>query len=213
MPDGALPLQIVDGLELPASVRAVLRPGEVLTDPDGRGRTLPRFFYQIDSWQTALDLSVTPHFKLWEFIGVDVREAPLQRQFPRYVPCAVTLLAAHLEMIRDVYDTYIHIAANGAYRSPSHALSRAASTHCWATAANIYRIGDDWFSSREAIERCATAIRRITPAFWVRPYGHGPGEADDHVHVDIGYALLEPRDATGLDPEEVARIENAAAEA
>src|SRR3954447_8137922 len=137
MRNGALPLPIVDGLELPESVRSVLCPGEIVTDADGHGRRLPRFYYQISSWQEALDLDVTPHFKLWEFIGVDVREAPLQRLFPRYVPCAVTSLAAHLELIREELGTYMHSAANGGYRSPSHRLSRSASTHCWATAANI----------------------------------------------------------------------------
>ncbi len=213
MPEGALPLLIVDGLELPESVRAVLRPGEVLTDSDGRGRRLPRFFYQVDSWHDALDLDVTPHFKLWEFIGVDVREAPLQRLFPRYIPCAVTALAAHLELIREEMGTYIHISANGAYRSPSHQLSRFASTHCWATAANIYRVGNEWLNDREAIEKYSATIRRISSLFWVRPYGHGEGQADDHVHVDIGYMLLEPRGATGVDPEEAGRVERETAEA
>jgi hypothetical protein len=213
MRDGALALPIVDGYELADSVRSVLRPGEVLTDADGIGRRLPRFFYQIDSWQTALDLDVTPHFKLWEFIGVDVRETPLQRQFPRYVPCAVTLLGVHLELIRQELNTYIHIAANGGYRSPSHELSRSASTHCWATAANIYRVGSDWLNDRESIERVSNAIRRIMPAIWVRPYGHAAGEADDHVHVDIGYAVLEPRGTAGVDPEEAARVERETAEA
>jgi hypothetical protein len=213
MPEGALPLQIVDGHELPESIRAVLRPGEVLTDAGGRGRRLPRFFYQIDSWQDALDLDVTPHFKLWEFIGVDVRETPLQRQFPRYVPCAVTALAAHLEVVRDALDSYVHIAANGGYRSPSHQLSRAASTHCWGTAANIYRVGNEWLKDRDSIEKIASRIRACSPIFWVRPYGHGVGEADDHVHVDIGYLLLEPRESAGVDPEEAARIERETAEA
>lgn len=213
MPDGALPLQIVDGFELPESVRTVLRPGEILTDAQGHGRRLPRFFYQIDSWQDALDLDVTPHFKMWEFIGVDVRECPLQRQFPRYVPCAVTALAAHLELIRQECGSYMHISANGAYRSPAHVLSRAASTHCWATAANIYRIGNEWLDDRDAIEKYTTQIGRISPLFWVRPYGHATGEADDHVHVDLGYLLLEPRATSGVDPEEAGRIDQETAKA
>jgi hypothetical protein len=213
MPDGALPLRIVDGLELPESIRSVLRPGEVLTDVTGRGRRLPRFFYQIDSWQDALDLDVTPHFKMWEFIGVDVRETTLQRQFPRYVPCAVTALAAHLELVRDALDTYIHIAANGGYRSPSHALTHAASTHCWATAANIYRVGNEWLNTQESIEKVSARIRAISPLFWLRPYGHGIGESDDHVHVDLGYMELEPREAAGVDPEEATRVQRETAEA
>jgi hypothetical protein len=213
MPDGVLPLPIVDGLELTESVRSILRPDEQITDEQGVARRLPRFFYMIDSWQTALDLDVAPHFKLWEFIGVDVREATVQRQFPRYVPCAVTLLAAHLELIRDRLGSYIHIAANGGYRSPSHALSRPASTHCWGTAANIYRVGDEWYNTRESIDRARTQIKSIMQSLWVRPYGHGIGEADDHLHVDIGYAVLEPRGGVGRDPEEAATVRREAVEA
>lgn len=213
MRDGALALPIVDASELPEKWRAALRPGEVLVDVNGRGRRLPRFFYEIDSWQTALQLDVTEHFKLWEFIGVDVRESAAQRAFPRYVPCAVTLLAAQLELLRREVGTYIHIAANGGYRSPGHALSRAASTHCWGTAANIYRIGDDWLTSRDVIEKYAATVRRITPAAWTRPYGSATGEADDHLHVDIGYAILEPRNAAGIDPEEADRVERVELEA
>jgi hypothetical protein len=207
MHNGVLPLPVVDGLDLPESVRSILRPDEHVTDATGIGRRLPRFFYMIDSWQTALELDVSPHFKLWEFIGVDVREATVQRQFPRYIPCAVTLLAAHLELVRDKLGSYVHIAANGGYRSPSHELSTPSSTHCWATAANIYRVGDEWYNSRESIERGISQIRAIMPSLWLRPYGHGKGEADDHIHVDIGYAVLEPRGTVGRDPEEARRVE------
>ena len=198
MTEGRLPLPIVDAAELPRSLRAVLRPGDVLRDAGGRGRRLPRFFYEIDSWHTALELDVSEHFKLWEFIGVDVREAPEQRQFPRYVPCAVTLLASQLEVFREAVGTYVHIAANGGYRSPLHRLTRGASTHCWGTAANIYRVGSDWLSTRDLIEKYAGIARRVSPGIWVRPYGASVGEADDHLHVDIGYAWLEPRDSAGV---------------
>jgi hypothetical protein len=213
MSDGALPLPIVDGFDLPDAVRAILRPDEFLTDEQGTARRLPRFFYRIDSWQLALDLDVSPHFKLWEFIGVDVREAPLQRLFPRYVPCAITLLAAHLELVRDVLGSYVHIAANGGYRSPGHALTRYASTHCWGTAANIYRVGNEWYNDRESIVRASALIRGIMAPLWVRPYGGAIGQADDHVHVDIGYAVLEPRGATGRDPEVESRVQAEAVEA
>jgi hypothetical protein len=29
---------------------------------------------------------------------------------------------------------------------------------------------------------------------WVRPYGHEDGQADDHLHIDIGYTLFDPVD-------------------
>jgi hypothetical protein len=27
---------------------------------------------------------------------------------------------------------------------------------------------------------------------WVRPNGPGDGEADDHLHVDLGYTVFDP---------------------
>lgn len=189
---GALPLRLVDAMRLAPELRAVLRPGETLVDRTGRERQLPRWFYEVDSWGTALNLTVTPNFSLWEFIGVDVREAPQQRTFPRYVPTAVTSLAAHLEVFRQAAGTYVHLAGNGGYRSPAHRLSRFASRHCWATAANIYRIGDTLLDDREALARYANLARSVLPACWIRPYGQHDGEADDHLHLDLGYLLLEP---------------------
>ena len=43
------------------------------------------------------------------------------------------------------------------------------------------------------IERYAKIAARTSPAFWIRPYGHGKGQADDHLHLDIGYAVVTPR--------------------
>ena len=126
----------------------MLRTGETLQDRCGISRTLPSSFLRVDSWSQALETPLIPNFKLWELIGVDVRETPLMRTFPRYVPCAVVLLAGALELFRQEVGTYVHVAANGGYRSPAHALSRHASRHCWGTAANIYRIGDTWRDSR-----------------------------------------------------------------
>lgn len=209
MPEGALPLPIVDARQLSPDWRALLRPGQVLLDGQGGARRLPTLFYEVDAWETALELPLTPNFKLWEFIGVDVREAPVQRAFPRYVPCAVTALAAHLELFRQAAGTYVHVAANGGYRSPAHSLTRGASTHCWATAANVYRVGDDWLDSRDVIERYAALARKVSSAHWVRPYGEDVGEADDHLHIDIGYLLLEPRPAPGAHASDVARPEEA----
>jgi hypothetical protein len=187
-----LPLPWVDGLELPDAYRSVLRAGEEVPDAAGVGRTLPRHLLRIDSWQTALDTPLTEHFTLWELIGVDVRETPLLRSFPRYVPCAILLLAAALELLRREVGTYVHVAANGGYRSPSHGLSRNASRHCWGTAANIYRIGDDYLDQRSVIEKYAQVARRVIPGVWIRPYGNAAGSADDHLHIDIGYTVYEP---------------------
>lgn len=187
-----LPLPFVLAKELPRAVRQVLRPGETLQDRSGRARVLPSSFLRVDSWQQALATPLTPHIAVWELIGVDVREAALQRSFPRYVPCAVLLLAGALELFRLEVGTYVNVAANGGYRSPGHALSRHASRHCWGTAANIYRIGDTYLDSREEIEKYAAIARRVIPGVWVRPYGHADGQADDHLHIDIGYTLFDP---------------------
>lgn len=199
----ALPLPLVLAHDLPPEVRRVLRPAEALQDRAGVARVLPWSFLRVDAWSQALETPLTAHFKLWELIGVDVREAPAMRTFPRYVPCALVLLANALELFRLEVGTYVHVAANGGYRSPGHGLSRHASRHCWGTAANIYRIGDTYLDTREAIEQYAAIARRVIPGVWVRPYGQGDGEADDHLHIDLGYTVFDPVDGPdSIDPPE-----------
>lgn len=190
-----LPLPLVRADQLPDALREALQPGGTLRDRAGVARMLPSSFLRVDSWEQAAQTRLTPHFTLSEFIGVDVREAPAVRAFPRHVPCAVLLLATALELLRLEVGTYVHVAANGGYRSPAHALSRHASRHCWGTAANIYRIGDAWLDSREDIEKYAAIARRVIPGVWVRPWGEGDGEADDHLHLDLGYTLFDPAPA------------------
>ncbi|MBC5785377.1 hypothetical protein H8N03_20690 [Ramlibacter sp. USB13] len=189
-----LPLPLVLPGDLPREWRQVLRPGETLRDRSGIERVLPSSFLRVDSWHQALETDLTVHFKAWELIGVDVRETLLARSFPRYVPCAILLLAGALELFRLEVGTYVHVAANGGYRSPAHALSRHASRHCWGTAANIYRIGDTYLDNREEIEKYAAIARRVIPGAWIRPWGQEDGEADDHLHIDIGYTLFDPVD-------------------
>lgn len=189
-------LPVVDGLALPDDLRTLLRPGETLRDRAGTAHALPRWFFEIDAWDTALATPLAPHFMLWEFMTIDVREAERFRHgFPRYVPCAVAVLGAALEVFRAAVGTFVHIAANGGYRSPAHRLSRHASRHCWASAVNIYRIGDDWLDTRETIERYAAIARDVLPAAWIRPFGPGEGCADDHLHLDLGYLSVQPAHA------------------
>jgi hypothetical protein len=187
-----LPLPLVRADDLPPEWQELLRPGRTLEDRSGIARVLPSSFLRIDSWNQALETDLTAHFKAWELIGVDVRETILARSFPRYVPCALLLLAAALELFRLEVGTFVHVAANGGYRSPAHALSRHASRHCWGTAANIYRIGDTFLDSREEIGKYAAIARRVIPGVWVRPFGQEDGQADDHLHIDIGYTVFEP---------------------
>ena len=112
-----LPLPIIDGLELGAPQRSLLMPGVIVRDSHARSRRLPRFFFAVESWALALETHLTPHFALWEFMDVDLYEPAPLRQFPRYVPCAVTALAAHLEVLRLQVGSPVHIAANGGSRT------------------------------------------------------------------------------------------------
>jgi hypothetical protein len=198
-PVRGIDLELVDGCMLDDEVRAGLRPDSVMENSEGVGRRLPRYFYEVPSWQAARDLRLSDNFALWEFLNVDVRESEAMRSFPRYIPCAVTLLAAHLEVFRREVGTVVHISANGGYRTPGHALNRSSSPHCWGTAVNIYKIGDQMLDQQEQIEKFGELARRLLPGVWTRPYGHGQGETDDHLHIDLGFVTLVPHDAPGED--------------
>ena len=192
----ALDLPVVDGFTLPSAHRALLRPGEMMRCRDGREHRLPRFFFRIDSTSVALETQLTEHFALWEFIEVDLHEAALLRSFPKYAPCGVVLLAAALELLRANVGAPVRIAANGGYRSPAHGASGAASPHCWGTAANVYRIGSEYLDSEERIQRYAAVASRALTGCWIRPAGTAAGEADDHLHVDLGYVTAVPRECS-----------------
>lgn len=187
-----VPLRIVDGTTLPERLRRSLRPGEPVPDAKGVERRLPRYFYEIPTWDRAMEIRLTADFGLWEFIDVDVREEETLRRFPRYVPLAITLLAGQLQLLRSAIGRVVRISANGGYRSPGHRVSSPASTHCWGTAANIYRIGEEWLDSPESIERHRRNARSILTGVWTRPAGRTRGTAFDHLHLDLGYCTLEP---------------------
>lgn len=187
------PLPVVDGLTLPAELRQLLRPGELIADGNGRLHRLPRFFYQVDSWKQACQTKLTTHFTLAELMSVDCREADvLFRQFPHYVPCAISVLARYLQEFRARVDAPVMIAVNGGYRSPAHAMSNLASPHLWGSAADIYRIGNTYLDSSKTIERYARVAETIGQEVRVKPYGQGPGETDDHLHFDLGFLCLNP---------------------
>jgi hypothetical protein len=192
-----LNLKVVDGLTLDEEFQRVLRPGTLIADRDGNLRRLPRFFFEVESWEVARNTELAPCFSLWEFISVDLREAEPQRQFPRYVPCAVTLLAAHLSVFRQKLNALVYIAANGGYRSPGHALSGEASPHMWGTAANIYRIGDEYIDTRQEVERFRDIAHSVLPGIWSLPYGEEAGCTGDHLHLDIGFVSAVPPGVAG----------------
>lgn len=188
-------LKVVDGLGIPAELRALLRPGETMTDRAGRTHFLPRFFYEIESWNQAKELPLTTRFTFAELMTVDCREADLLlNTFPHYVPCAISILARYLQAFREKVEAPVCIATNGGYRSPTHQHSTHATPHCWGAAANIFRIGETLLNDERTIEKYARLAESIAPEIRVKPFGHGPDETDDHLHFDIGYVTCVPNE-------------------
>jgi hypothetical protein len=190
-------LRPIDGLRLPEEYRSLLRPGESEPDVDGTVHRLPRFFYEIGSWEEAHAIRLTPHFTLAELMLVDCREARLLlSEFPHYVPCAIVLLARFLEDFRREIDAPVFISANGGYRSPAHQVSGAKSIHAWGTAANIYRVGETFLSDAKSIGKYRAVAASLSPAVFVRSFGRDKGQTSDHLHIDLGYAGLTPRECS-----------------
>jgi hypothetical protein len=187
-------LKVVDGFDLAADVRALLKPAQLAEDKNGRRHRLPRYFYEIPTHEAATDIRLSPHFGLNEFLLVDLKEAQRLRTYPRYIPCAVRLLAFYLERLRDAVGAHIHLAVNGGYRSPSHKLAVGASPHMWATAADLYKIGSTILRERATIETYNRVVEEVSDDIWVMPYGHDIGQADDHIHLDLGYLTVVPRE-------------------
>ncbi len=190
-------LRPIDGLRLAEEYRALLQPGESETDASGTVHRLPRFFYEIASWEEAHEIRPAPHFTLAELVLVDGREARLLlSQFPHYVPCAILLLARSLEDFRREVDAPVFISANGGYRSPAHQIGGAKSIHAWGTAANIYRVGDTFLCDAKSIGKYGAIAASLSPAVFVRPFGREKGQTSDHLHIDLGYARLTPRECS-----------------
>ena len=198
---GSFPCSVVDGLTLPEELRVLLRPDELARDSQGHAHRLPRFFFEVASWQQAKETLLTPHFRLSELMVVDCRESPrLLQEFPHYVPCGVALLARYLESLRErAGGLPVFIAANGGYRSPSHHLDAEVAdaetclgSHQWGVAADIFRVGDTLLNTQSAIEKYAAFTRDLGPGVNVLPHGHGRNQTDDHLHLDLGYARFVP---------------------
>ena len=186
-------MKAIDGLTLSAEHRAALRPGEAVSDENGTVHHLPRFFFEVPSWEEAHSLRVASHFALSELITVDSREAELLlRTFPHYVPCAILALARYLEDFRREVDAPVFISANGGYRSPAHSSNKGVSLHSWGTAADIYRVGDTYLDDEKSIARYAEIAGSLGAEVRVRPYQEG----DDHLQVDLGYLTLVPRECS-----------------
>ena len=188
-------LKVVDAFDLDDEVRQILKPGEMVRDGQGRRHRLPRYFYEVPSHEYALQTRLTPHFGLNEFVLVDLKEAPRLQQYPKYLPCAVRVLAFYLEQFRAAAGASVHVAVNGGYRSPSHKLAHNGTPHMWGTAADVYRVGAGILKTREAIEKYNDIAEDVSEEIHILPYGHVTGQsADDHLHIDIGYLTLVPRE-------------------
>jgi hypothetical protein len=189
-------LKIVDAFDLPETIRFLLRPGEMVKDAEGRRHRLPRYFYEIPSYEEAMAIRLTGNFRLNEFIRVDLREAEPLREYPRYIPCAVRITAFYLQRIRDEIGSTLHISVNGGYRSPSHERNHPASPHMWGTAVDIYRVGTSLLQSEEQINKYGQLAERAADEMTAFPYGQEPGSTDDHLHLDLGYLFLIPREVS-----------------
>lgn len=188
-------LKVVDAFDLDDELRSILKPGEMVKDAQGRRHRLPRYFYEVPSRETAAATPLTAHFSLNEFVLNDLKEAPRLQGYPRYVPCAVRILAFYLEQFRHAAGAPVHVAVNGGYRSPAHKMAHNATPHLWGTAADIYRIGSTILRTKEAIERYNDVAESVSGEIVVHPYGPVSGvNADDHVHLDIGYITHIPRE-------------------
>jgi hypothetical protein len=187
-------LKVVDALDLDPELCGFLQPGAMLEGKGGDCHRLPRYFYEVPSREAAFEVRLTPHFGLNEFLLVDLKEAARVRAFPRYVPCAVRVLAFYLERLRDAVNAPVHLAVNGGYRSPAHKLAWGASPHMWGTAADIYKIGNTLLRDQATIETYNRIAEDVSDDLAVMPFGHEIGTTDDHIHLDLGYLTLVPRE-------------------
>ena len=72
----------------------------------------------------------------------------------------------------------------------------ATSIHAWGTAANIYRVGDTFLNDVRSIGKYGAIAASLSPAVFVRPFGLERGQTNDHLHIDLGFASLTPRECS-----------------
>lgn len=187
-------LKIIDAYDLDDELRTILRPGEMIKDAGGMRHRLPRYFYEVASPEEAKSTRLTTHFALSEFIQVDLKETPRLQHFPRYIPCAVRMLAFYLQQLREKVGSTLQIAVNGGYRSPAHRMGIRGTAHMWGTAADIYKVGGEILNAKDSIEKYNRLAVELSDDFWAMPWGHEQNQADDHVHIDLGYFIVVPRE-------------------
>ena len=163
---------------------------KLLQDRCGISRTLPSSFLRVDSWSQALETPLSPNFKLWNWIGVDVRETPLMG------PSALRSVRGRAagRRARTVPPGSRHLCARGRQRR----LSLAGACAQPARLAPLLGHGRQHLPHRRHLARQPRGSRRRRhrtardSGVWIRPYGPEDGQADDHLHLDIGYTVFEP---------------------
>ena len=68
---GEAGLKVVDGFDLEPDVRQLLKPAQLAEDKQGRRHRLPRYFYEVPTHEAAVEIRLTAHFGLNEFMYVD----------------------------------------------------------------------------------------------------------------------------------------------
>lgn len=193
-PDAVQGLKIVDAFDLDDGLRSILRPGEMVRDHEGRRHRLPRYFYEVPSREEATGIRLAPNFRLNEFMQIDIRETSRLQEYPRYIPCAVRVLAFYLQRVRETIGLSMHVAVNGGYRSPAHRMATSATCHMWGTAVDVYRVGTTILREEDSITKYNRIAEEVSDDLRASPYGHTPGFADDHIHLDLGYVIVTPRE-------------------
>jgi hypothetical protein len=64
----------------------------------------------------------------------------------------------------------------------------------WGTAVDLYRVGSVILREQAPIETYNRVAEELTDDWYVMPYGHEIGKADDHLHLDLGYVVVVPRE-------------------
>jgi hypothetical protein len=57
-------------------------------------------------------------------------------------------------------------------------------------------VGDTFLSDAKSIEKYRAIAASLGPGVFVRPFGREYGKTDDHLHIDLGYASLTPRECS-----------------
>ena len=150
-----------------------------MTAEDGALHHLPRFFFEVPSWEEA-HRCASRSLCLSELI-TSIRAKPIcSCTPPSLVPCAILALARISRFPpRNGRAGVYH--ANGGYRLLPTGQSRRV-LHNWGTARTFIASGDIYLNDEKSITRHASIARRSA-----RRFLSGPKDGDDHLQVDLGY--------------------------